>query len=106
MELVAMLGAGAVAVALLVYKRWGVKYIKKWFDDPATAEDESAVVVNLGEAAIKLAVEAAVAKGLAEALKNPSVDRAKVAAEHLYAKMAGSMSMDDAKKLVDAAMKR
>jgi hypothetical protein len=104
MELVAGVGALIVAGALYAYKIWGKKYLKKWLDDPATPEDESAVVVNLGERAVKMAVEAAVAYALTEALKNPRVDVAAKALEHLKTKMAGVISDEDAKKLISAAL--
>ena len=89
---------------MFLYKRFGAKYLKKWLDDPLTPEDESAAVVAFGEKAVKLAVEAAVAKAIAEAMKNPGVDKAAKAAELLYGEMAGRISKEDAKKLVDRAM--
>ena len=104
MELMAGLGALLVGAALFAYKRWGAKYIKKWLDDPETPEDESAVVVNLGEHAVKMATEAAVAYALKEALKNPRIDVAGKAVEHLMGKMAGVISKEDAEKLVKLAL--
>ena len=105
MELLVGLGALLVAGAMFSYKKWGAKYLKKWLDDPATPEDESAIFVDLGEKALKLAAEAAVARAIAEAKKNSKVNVAEAAAADLIGKFAGHISLEDAKKLVDAALK-
>lgn len=94
-----------VAVATGLYKRFGRPKIKKWFDDPKTPEDESAMIDGFAQAGLKLAVESAIKEGLKEARKNPKLDQASVAAEKLVERYGGSMRLEDAKKLVDAALK-
>lgn len=98
--LAGLLAAGAV----FLYKRYAPKYLKKWFDDPSTPEDESKQIINLGEHAVKIAVQMAVAKALDEAKKNPKIDAAAKATELLVGQMAGQISEEDAKKLVSAAL--
>lgn len=93
------------AVAVGAYKKWGRKWVKKWFDDPSTPEDESAVIDGFAQSGLKLAVESAIKEAVKESRKNPKIDQAAYAAEKLVEKYQGSMSLEDAKKLVSAALK-
>ena len=106
--------AGGVGLGLVLYKKFAhaklKAFLKKHLDDPTTKEDESAVVFHqldgFAQDVVKIAVTEAIKAGSKEALKNPHVDKAVAAAEHLHEKMAGKISMEDAKKLVDAALRK
>lgn len=104
-SLTGLLAMGAGLLLVAAFKKWGRPYLKKMFDDPNTPEDESAPFVKIGEDVLKAAAKVAVEKAMDEAKKNKHIDPVLKAAESLHGQFAGSISLEDAKKLVSAAMK-
>lgn len=106
MEMETGIGMVVVAAAAWAFKRYGHPLLKKYLDDPKTEEDESEFFVKLGDKGVTLATQAAISYALRKAKANPAVDKKLVATEYLFAKMAGSMSREDAEKLIDHALKQ
>lgn len=98
------IGGVLTALAIAAYKRWGSKWVKKWFDDPKTKEDESAMLDGFAQDVIKIATQKAIHEAAREARKNPKLDQAMYAAEKLAGQFKGQISEEDAKKLVDKAL--
>ena len=107
MGIEALLIAGGIALAGLIYKKWGKPFLKKHLDDPNTPQDESAVIDPFVEQAIETAIRAAAKEAVKEAAESGGargILKADKLARDLSAKF--GITQEDAIKRINKALGR